>query len=295
MKLFNRSVLAVAVVGSFVVGCASTGADRDEQITARAETGGHVPEGVFKMYADPDHTPTGCDLYTELSLVNGSAGPAATLANRVGGACDIVANPNTRIFHLKADEPKCGARFFNGEGKDPHGAEYKIRISDYRDSTCPTRNAAPIVVEQTGPDGKKQTLYSHVQSCIFGNEINDATFHSKTFTTTTSTALDAKHTDGDFAALALRAVQLNSPKTKSLDEAFAKDENGENVLGSDFISIEQIESKKTHEAFVVITFGEDATVGAIFAKDENGEFGEGAPVVATVDDSEIANCKILTP
>jgi hypothetical protein len=293
MKLFNRSVFAVAVVGSFLAGCGSTAGGQHEQTSARAETGGVVP-GSFKMYAEPGHTPEGCDLYTELTIANGVAGPVATLSDRVGGACLIVSIPNTRTFELKADQPKCGERFYNGEGKDAHGAKYKIRISDYRDSTCPTRVAAPVVVEQTGPDGKTETLYSHVQSCIFGEDINDDEFRSKTFTTKSTTTLDATHTDGEFAALALRAVQLSSPKTKTLDEAFKTDKNGENVLGSDSIAIEEIQSKTTHQVFVAITFGTDATVGAIFGKDAGGEFGEDAPVVAKVDDSEIVECKLFT-
>lgn len=121
-----------------------------DDATVAAASGSVLP-GTFKLYPTPNKKPNvGCDLFTSLTLVNGTVAPVAILQAKVDGTCEIAVNAAERVYTLTAADASCGSTLFTGDG---------IEILDHRARTCRDIVEAEIIVTET--DGNRvQRLYS---------------------------------------------------------------------------------------------------------------------------------------
>lgn len=119
-----------------------------------------VQAAEFKLYGEPNVTPSAfCDLYTSLSLTEG-AEPRALLVNRLAGSCEIAVFPNERAFDLTVSTDACGAKIYKGTRLAQGNGPTAIKIVDNRTMTCEIPILALVYVEETYAQGISR-LYSH--------------------------------------------------------------------------------------------------------------------------------------
>ncbi len=135
---------------SILSGCAAqTSNEGDQGASADEAVATGVTPGTFRLYDQPGHVPSGCDIYTKLELAN-DGGAKATLSEQVGGMCMIAVLPNLRSFHLHQTGDGCGSKIYEGKRTTADGVD-SIKITDNRTRVCMDMVAAAIVVEETTP------------------------------------------------------------------------------------------------------------------------------------------------
>ncbi len=139
------SVVSLALVAGCAAQTDSEGDDQGVSADEAIKTG--LTPGVFEMYGDPGHQPTGCDVHTKLTLAN----PAkATLEQVVGGMCMIAVMPDLRHYRLHQTGTSCGSKIYEGSfhGKD---GLHTIKITDNRSRLCLDLLVAEVISEETVP------------------------------------------------------------------------------------------------------------------------------------------------
>jgi hypothetical protein len=156
--LFAAGCLFTLSAGVLTTGCA-VDADTDESTDATEdELRTTVQPGEFKLYDEPNHEVNAfCDLFTNLSLVQGSLAQAK-LEDRVQGSCKIAVNPNPRSYRLRKVGTSCGSTLYEGSRTTREGRS-TIKITDHRTRVCRDLPPAQVIVEESTPRGR-QTLYA---------------------------------------------------------------------------------------------------------------------------------------
>jgi hypothetical protein len=145
------STLIVSMVG--LGGCAVDAQDLAEgdETTTEDALKTSVSPGTFKLYSDPDHTPSPhCDVFTRLEL---KASPArAELREEVASTslCKLMVQPNERFFRLRQQPTGCGSKLYTGSFRK-QGKLHAIKITDHRTRLCKDLVPAKIIVEETVP------------------------------------------------------------------------------------------------------------------------------------------------
>jgi hypothetical protein len=126
-----------------IEGCAAS-SDAEDEEASDLRTG-----ESFRLYAAPHARPrVGCDTFTSLTV----AGSTLTLENKLEGGCEVFVAPNTRRYSVGLGKRNaCGAIASTGASR----AGEKIKVTDYRKSTCPGDHAPIEVVLGTGPSAVK--------------------------------------------------------------------------------------------------------------------------------------------
>lgn len=170
MPSLNLASLAFTFLSLVAVGCAvapddATTGDDDEVSTEDAIKAASIAEGTFKLYAEPNVTPSPtCDVHTLLTLTN-KGGAKAALRDALGSTpgmpqCKLFVQPNPREYRLRLDGTACGSKIYKGK-KKIEGVWRSITITDHRTRTCRDLVRAKIIVEETGADGVQHTKYSY--------------------------------------------------------------------------------------------------------------------------------------
>ncbi len=151
MKL--ASIVSLLSLSILAGGCAAAtdgeeGAD-DQGVSSEDALITGITPGTFKLYGEPGHVASGCDVYTKLVLSK-IGGAKATLSEEVGGMCQLAIMPNLRSFRLHQTGTSCGSKIYEGHRKVTGGVD-KIKITDHRSRMCMDMLAAQLVVEETVP------------------------------------------------------------------------------------------------------------------------------------------------
>jgi len=110
---------------------------------------------TFKLYTNPNHQVSGCDVYTQLAL--DSADQLIQISERVGGLCALAIQPDTRVYAITGTSDVGGVRVTSASRAGTTGTDF-VTIWDYR-TAPPVGAAAPLIVVEDH-NQKYWTLYS---------------------------------------------------------------------------------------------------------------------------------------
>ncbi len=200
LSVVSLSLLAGCAAQTNAEDADSQGVSADEAI----KTG--LTPGVFEMYGDPGHTPTGCDVHTRLTLSN----PAkATLEQVVGGMCMIAVMPDARSYRLRESDGGCGSKIYTGSFHAKDG-EHSIKITDNRTRLCLDVLAANVVSEETVPGFPgpiTTTLYSMWPKPASSDVTVEGTLFHSVGIGGENTGFSVRESDGTVLELVLDAAQ----------------------------------------------------------------------------------------
>ncbi len=157
MKLSLVSVFVLAAAAaSLTMACSAetedpnANGDEADDVSVDEANAAKVKPGSFKLYGQPRAQPNpSCDVHTKLDL-KADYFSTATLAEAVGGFCEIAVIPNARTYRLRLASVDCGSRIYAGSVKK-QGKSYSIKITDNRTRLCENVVAGAVVVEETVP------------------------------------------------------------------------------------------------------------------------------------------------
>lgn len=105
---------------------------------------------TFKMYTEMNVKPNpNCDLHTEMKVTKTGNTATVKLVNKVGGFCEIYADPTPRTFKLTAAASDCGSLVFTNKTA-------KVTLTDNKTRLCD--DMIPALMVLNTPDA---TYYSH--------------------------------------------------------------------------------------------------------------------------------------
>ncbi len=136
---------------------AACGTSEPTSATASVEDGEQpadvdVEPGTFKMFVSPGGAgDSRCAFYTELSFFNGFQAPVAQLENGLQGTCDVLVDPDRRVYNLGVSVDACNTKHLVSEG---------LEILDHRHRTCKDIVQAKIIMTQSDEQGFTTRLYS---------------------------------------------------------------------------------------------------------------------------------------
>ena len=137
------------------------------------DVGNGEAKRTIKLYPTSDHQiDPHCDIYRELRLINGYAGPLAILETKAGGNCEILPPPEKLTVNLEVQLLDCGTKYYRSKSHridddppideqtatlnsvPPPRVPLQVEITDNRAYTCESPASFVIrVIQQTPQTG----------------------------------------------------------------------------------------------------------------------------------------------